>query len=127
MSAVTVMVNEKAINPSNATKLLGVNYDHKPTTAPHTKAMPTSVRQRGSVIARLANNLRQLATGLVVGKFPNALAEITAPTLPAANAGEEAIPQQSFRSIQVVFNNVARSIKGVRLRDRVSILKLLGL
>jgi hypothetical protein len=64
-----------------------------------------------------------LVTGLVVGKFSHALAEVTAPKLLAANAEEEGTPSTLFRSILVAFNNIYRSITGVRLRDRVSIPK----
>jgi hypothetical protein len=131
MADVTVMVNKNSDTLSNTIKLLGVNYNHKLTTDPHVKAMPTTVRQSASIITCLAKllpgYLRQLATGLVVGKFSHGLAEVTAPRLPAANAGEEATPSTLFHRIQVTFHNVARSITGVRLRDRVSILKLLDL
>jgi hypothetical protein len=58
-----------------------------------------------------------LVTGLVVGKFSHALAEVTAPKLLAANAGEKATTSTLIYSIQVAFNIVARSITAVRLRD----------
>jgi hypothetical protein len=73
---VTVMVNRNTITSSQNIELMGVKYDCKLSTAPHTRVMLTAVRQRASVVARLANHLprgkylRQLATGLVVGTSP---------------------------------------------------------
>jgi hypothetical protein len=64
------------------------------------------VRQRASVVARLANHLprgaylRQLSYGLVMGKFAHALAAVARPRL--ANASV------IWSKIQVAFNNVAR-------------------
>jgi hypothetical protein len=52
-----------------------VKYDRRLSTRPHVKALLAAVRQRASVVARLANHLprgeylRQLSYGLVVGKF----------------------------------------------------------
>jgi hypothetical protein len=56
-------------------ELLGVRYDRKLSTTPHIKALLAAVRQRASVVARLANHLprgeylQQPSYGLVVGKF----------------------------------------------------------
>jgi hypothetical protein len=59
--------------------------------------------------------------------FTHALAAVAAPRLPAANGGEEVNPTTACRSIQVEFNNVARSITGGKLRNRVSTPTLLDL
>jgi hypothetical protein len=78
-----------------------------------------SVRQRATVIGRLANHLprgkylRQLATGLVNGKLGHALAAYATPPLPADTAtGKVASPSTLYHQIQVAYNRVARSITG---------------
>jgi hypothetical protein len=74
-----VEVDGSVIHPGNTIELLGVKYDRKLSTTPHVKALLVAVRQRASVVARLANHLprgeylRQLSYGLVVGKFSHAL------------------------------------------------------
>jgi hypothetical protein len=86
-----------------------------------------AVRQRASVISRLANHLprgeylRQLSYGLVVGQFSHALAAVARPRLePEDNASV------IWSGIQVAFNDMARSITGARRRDHVKIEDLLA-
>jgi hypothetical protein len=68
---VTVEVDGSTITPRNTIKLLGVGYDRKLLTTPHLRSLLAAVRQRASVVARLANHLprgaylRQLSYGLV--------------------------------------------------------------
>jgi hypothetical protein len=72
---VTVEVEGCTIKPTNTIELLGVCYDRKLSTTPHVWSLLAAVRQRASVVARLANHLprgtylRQLSYGLVMGKF----------------------------------------------------------
>jgi hypothetical protein len=72
----TVEVDGSVINPVDTIELLGVRYNRKLSTTPHTKALLAAVRQRASVISRLANHLprgeylRQLSYSLVVGPSP---------------------------------------------------------
>jgi hypothetical protein len=83
----TVEVDGSVIYPSGVIELLGVKYDRELSTAPHLKALLEDVRQRASVISRLANHLprgeylRQLSYCLVVGKFSHALAAVARPRL----------------------------------------------
>jgi hypothetical protein len=92
--------------------------------------MLVATRQRAAVIARLVNHiprgryLRQLAMGLVNGKLCHALAAYATPRLPAPG-GEAGTPTAIYHQIQVAYNRVARSITGVRIRDRVSVPDLL--
>jgi hypothetical protein len=94
---------------------LGVRYDRKPSTSPHLKSLLAAVRQRASVVARLANHLpkgaylRQLSYGLVMGKFSHALAAVARPRLEYDNNASVI-----WSKIQVAFNDVARSITGAR-------------
>jgi hypothetical protein len=125
---ITMMVDGNTISPSNAIELLGVRYDRKLSMAPHAQALLTAMRQRGSVIARLTKHLdrgqylRMLAYGLVVGKFLHALAAVARPRL-----SDEENVSSTWSKIQVVLNNVARSITGVRLWDHIKIPDLLDL
>jgi hypothetical protein len=113
--------------PSDVIELLGVKYDRRLSTRPHVKALLAAVRQRASVIARLANHLprgeylRQLSYGLVVGKFLHALAAVARPRLE-----QEDNASVVWSGIQVAFNDVARSITGMRRRDHVHIEDLLA-
>jgi hypothetical protein len=74
-----------------------------------------AVRQRASVVARLANHLPQgmylcqLAYGLVVGKFSHTLAAVTTPRLPTDGSNA----MSTWCQIQVACNNVAQSITGL--------------
>jgi hypothetical protein len=92
--------------------------------------MLLSTTQRAAVFARLVNHiphgsyLRQLAMGLVNRKLCHALAAYASPRLPALS-GEAENPSTVYHQIQVAYNRVARSITGVKLRDRVSVLDLL--
>jgi hypothetical protein len=92
--------------------------------------MLVAVKQRAAVIARLVNHiprrkyLRQLARGLVNRKLSHALAAYAIPRLPAPS-GEAENPSTLYHQIQVAYNRVARSITGVKLRDRVSVPDLL--
>jgi hypothetical protein len=89
-----------------------------------------ATKQSAAVIARLVNHipggryLRQLAMGLVNGKLCHALAAYATPRLPAPS-GEAENPSTLYHQIQVAYNRVARSITGVKIRDRVSIPDLL--
>jgi hypothetical protein len=86
-----------------------------------------AVRQRASVIARLADHfprgeyLRQLSYGLVVGNFSHPLAAVARPRLE-----QEDNASVVWSGIQVALNNVARSITGTRRRDHVKIEDLLA-
>jgi hypothetical protein len=122
-----VEVDGSIIYPVDTIELLGVRYDRKLSSAPHIKALLAAVRQRASVICRLANHLprgeylRQLSYGLVMGKFSHALAAVARPRLEHGDSASVI-----WGGIQVAFNDVARSITGVRRRDHVKIEDLLA-
>jgi hypothetical protein len=87
-------------------------------------------KQRAAIISRLVNHiprgayLRQLAKGLVNGKLCHALAAYASPRLPT-QIGEAKTPTTLYHQIQVAYNRVARSITGVKIRERVAIPDLL--
>jgi hypothetical protein len=119
-------VDGSVIYPGNVIELLDVKCDRRLSTAPHVKALLEAVRQRASVIARLADHLprgeylRQLSYGLVVGKFSHALAAVARSRLEREDNASVV-----WSGIQVALNNVARSITGTRKRDHVTIEDLL--
>jgi hypothetical protein len=104
-----------------------VKYDRRLQTGPHVKALLAAVRQRVSVVSRLANHLprgeylRQLAYCLVIGKFSHALAAVARPRLE-----QEDNASVVWSRIQVALNDVARSITGTRRWDHVRIKDLLS-
>jgi hypothetical protein len=55
----------------------------------------------------------------------HALAAYATPRLPAPAQSEAETPSTVYHKIQVAYNRVARSITGVRIRDRVSVPDLL--
>jgi 23S rRNA U2552 (ribose-2'-O)-methylase RlmE/FtsJ len=122
-----VEVDGSVIHPVDTIELLRVRYDRKVSTTPHMKALLAAVRQRALVVTRLAKHLprgeylQQLSYGLVVSKFSNVLAAVARPTL-----GPEDNASVIWSGIQVAFNDVARSITGVRRRDHVRIEDLLA-
>jgi hypothetical protein len=122
------MVDGKMVKAEASIELLGVSFDRKLTTKPHAQSMLKAVKQRAAVIARLVNHipsgkyLRQLAMGLVSRKLGHALAAYATPQLPAPS-GEA--PSTLYHQIQVAYNRVARSITGIKIRDRVSVPDLL--
>jgi hypothetical protein len=123
----TVEVDGSIIHPGDAIELLGIKYDRRLTSGPHVKALLAAVRQRASVISRLANHLprgeylRQLAYGLVIGKLLHALAAVARPRLE-----QEDKAAVVWSRIQVALNDVARSITGTRRRDHIRIEDLLS-
>jgi hypothetical protein len=124
------MIDGKQVKAEDSIELLGVSFDKKLSTKPHTKAMLEVVKQRAAVIARLVNHiprgkyLRQLAMGLVNGKLCHALAAYASPRLPTPT-GEATPPTTLYHQIQVAYNKVVRSIAGVKIRDRVLVPDLL--
>jgi hypothetical protein len=126
---VTVMVDGKEVKAGDFIELLGVSFDRKLTTKPHAKAMLMATKQRAAIISRLVNHiplgvyLRQLA-GLVNGKLCHKLAAYESPRLPT-QLSEATPPTTLYHQIQVAYNRVARSITGVKIRDRVAIPDLL--
>jgi hypothetical protein len=122
-----VEVDGSVIYPGNVIELLGVKYARRLLTTPHVKALLADVRQRASVISRLANHLprgeymRLLSYSLVVGKFLYALAAVARPRLELEDNASLV-----WSGIQVALNDVARSITGTRRRDHVTIEDLLA-
>jgi hypothetical protein len=127
LSSFSVNVDGKLIKASDTFELLGVKYDRRLTTAPHDAMVAKASRQRASMIARLGRHLprgrylRQLASGLVLGKISHALPAVAVPRLTAADGAAN----ESYRAAQVALNDVARTITGTSRRAHVPIADLL--
>jgi hypothetical protein len=128
MSEVTMEVDRNTILPCNVIELLGVRYDRKLLTTPHVRSLLAALRQRASMVARLANHLPrgtylwQLSYWLVMVKFAHALSALARPRLDQADNASVI-----WSKIQVAFNDIARSITGARRRDHIAIKDLLNL
>jgi hypothetical protein len=114
------------VKPSETLELLGTRVDKRLTFRPHDKAVAAAARSRASMIARLTQHLppgeylRQLASGLVVGKLSHAMAAVTTIKLTASDSISDCA-----KATQVALNDVARSIVGCKRSDRVKIEELL--
>jgi hypothetical protein len=121
-----IVLNDKVVKPSETLELLGTRVDKRLTFCPHDKAVAAAARSRASTIAKLTQHLplveylRQLASGLVVGKLSHAMAAVTTIRLTAKD-----IISDCAKATQVALNDVARSIVGCKRSDRVEIEELL--
>lgn len=108
--------------PANTLDLLGVTFDSRLSTSPHTSTIAKTAKAKAALIHRLTaylppgQYLRQLACGLMWGKVGYAASVVRAPRLQL----DDPISQAS-RQTQVAINNVARSICGWRLQDGHSV------
>jgi hypothetical protein len=116
VNAAAVTVDGKKIVAKDTIEFLGVKFDRRFGTAKHEKALVAAVRQRASVIKRISNhlprgeNIRQLSTGLVVGKMSCALLAVYTPSLAATTGTEATKANAAYKAVQVAMNNVARSV-----------------
>jgi hypothetical protein len=105
VSNTTVEVDGCTIYPGNVIELLGVKYDRRLSTGLHIKALLAAVRQRASVVARLANHLP-------CGSCHTAWSWASSPTHWRLEHEDNA--SVTWSKIQVAINDVARSITGAR-------------
>jgi hypothetical protein len=121
-----VIVDGAVIQPADSLKLLGICFDNNFTTRPHNLALMKATRTRASLVARLAHYLprgqllRQVAAGLVMVKVSQALQAVVAPRLKEGNA------PANMASVQMAFNDVARSITGCKGHNHVWVEDLLA-
>jgi hypothetical protein len=119
---VGVNVSGSLIKGAAEFELLGVKYDRRLTTAPHDADVARNVRQRASLVARLAHHLprgkylRTLASGLVLSKIAHALPAVAAPQL---------LPTDLHNAVharaQAAVNDVLRTITGTKRSDHVRV------
>jgi hypothetical protein len=132
VNAAAVTVDGKKIVAKDTIELLGVKFDRRFGTAEHEKALVAAVRQCASVIKRLSNHLprseylRQLSTGLVIGKMSHGLLAVYTPRLAATTGTEATKTNAAYKAVQVAMNDVARSVTGSRRLDHVPVANLLA-
>ena len=126
-SAFSVRVGQAHISPGSEMELLGAKFDSKASLNPYTTSLAKSVKQRASLITRMAhhlprgNYLRLLAQGLTYGKVSYAAAATLAPRLP----GDSSPPSEASKTIQIALNDVARTLTGHKRSDHIPVSTLL--
>jgi hypothetical protein len=126
-NAFTINVNGRELKPSNTFDLLGITFDRSFTVRPYLHSLAREARFRAGRMARLGQHLprgqllRQLGSGLLMGKVAHCLPVVARPRLP----GLTAVIPQALAQVQVAVNNVARSVVGCRREDHVTIVDLL--
>ena len=124
----SVEVGQAVIHPSSSLELLGVRFDSKLSPEVHVTALAKSIRQRASLMTRLANHLprghymRLLAQGLICGKLSYGAAAAITPRLP----GDTSSPSGAAKAIQVAVNDIARTLTGHKRTDHVPVPTLLS-
>jgi hypothetical protein len=109
VSNVVIVVDGAEIKPGNTLELLGVTFDQKFTVRPYLAKLTKEARFRAGCVARLAQHLpqgqllRQLGSGLLMGKLAHCLPAVASPRLPGST---KQIPE-ALENLQVAVNNVA--------------------
>jgi hypothetical protein len=105
-----------------------VAEDHKEShREPYLHSLAREARFSASRVARMAQHLprgqllRQLGSGLLMGKVAHCLPVVAMPRLPGSTA---AIPD-TLTQVQVAVNDVARSVVGCKREDHITIVDLL--
>jgi hypothetical protein len=115
------------VKPAGTFNLLGVTFDRHFTARPYLHSLAREARFRAGRVARLTQHLpsgqllRQLGSGLLMGKVAHCLPVVARLRLPGSTA---AIPD-TLAQVQVTVNNVARSVAGCRREDHITIVDLL--
>jgi hypothetical protein len=111
----------------NSFDLLGITFDQSFTVRPYLHSLSREARFRAGRVARLAQRLpggqllRQLGSGLLMGKVAHCLPVVARPRLP----GSTAVIPEALAQVQVSVNDVARSVVGCKREDHVNIVDLL--
>jgi hypothetical protein len=124
---ITINVDSAEVKTSNSFELLGITFDRQFTVRPYLHTLAREARFRAGRVARLAQHLprgqllRQLGSGLLMGKLAHCLPVVAQPRLPGSTG---AIPE-ALAPVQVAMNNLARSVVGHRREDHITIVDLL--
>jgi hypothetical protein len=123
----TINVNGREVKPSNTLDLLGITFNRIFTVRPYLHSLAREARFWAGCMERLAQHLprgqllRQLGSGLLMGKVAHCLPVVARQRLP----GSTAAIQEPLAQVQVAVNDVARSVVGCRREDHVTIVDLL--
>jgi hypothetical protein len=120
----TINVDGAEVKPSNSFELLGITFDRQVTVRPYLHSLAREARFRAGRVARLAQHLphgqllRQLGSGLLMGKLAHCLPVLAQLRLPGSTG---TIPE-ALALVQVAVN---RSVVGHRREDHITIVDLL--
>jgi hypothetical protein len=112
-----VEVDGALTNPWRTLELLGVTFDRKLAVRPYVNNLANQARFQASRVARLAQHLRQLGSGLLMGKLAHALLVVAVQRL----QGSTSHATEPFARVQAAINDVVRSVTGGRRDDHVSV------
>ncbi len=119
-----IKVGSSLVEPSDSLEVLGVKFDKQLTTNPHLSSLNVSARSMTAVANRLAlhlprNSLKSVMGALVRGKIGYACMVLT----PRFNDADPS--SMLMNQLQVNSNNAARTIIGVKNRDKIRVEDLL--
>jgi hypothetical protein len=123
----SISVDGAEVKPGGTFDLLGATFDRNFTVKPYVNSLARELRFRAGRVARLAQHLpsgqllRQLGSGLLMGKIAHCLPVVVRPRFP----GSTAATPEALSQVQVAVNDVARSVVGCRREDHVAIRDLL--
>jgi hypothetical protein len=126
-STFTINVDGAEVKPSNSFELFGITFDKHFTVRPYLHTLEREARFRAGRVACLTQHLpngqrlRQLWSGLLMGKLAHCLPVVARPRLPGSTV---TIPEP-LAPVQVAVNNVARSVVGHRREDHITIVDLM--
>jgi hypothetical protein len=106
---ITINVDSAEVKTSNSFELLGITFDRQFTVRPYLHTLAREARFRAGRVARLAQHLprgqllRQLGSGLLMGKLAHCLPVVAQPRLPGSTG---AIPE-ALAPVQVAMNDLA--------------------
>jgi hypothetical protein len=126
-ASICINVNGAEVKPSNFFELLGVTFDCKFMVRPYLSTLAREAKFRVGCVVRLSQHLprgqllRQLGSGLLMGKLAHCLPVAARPRLP----GSMGLIPETLASVQVAINEVARSVVGNRREDHIPIVDLL--
>ena len=124
--ALTININGVAIHPSKTLEMLGITYDSYLSSSPHLEKQVAAGKAIRGTIRRLSLHLprgpvlKMVAGALVTGKLSYGAAATLTPRWK-----EEDTKRGAIHELQVLINDVARSLLGRRRSDRISTEELL--
>jgi hypothetical protein len=122
-----INVDGVEVKPGGTLDLLGVTFDRNFSVTPCINYLARESCFQAGRVAPLAQHLprgkllRQLGSGLLMGKIAHRLPVLVRPRLP----GSTAATPESLSQVQVSVNDVARSVISCRREDNITVVNLL--
>jgi hypothetical protein len=122
-ASICIIVDRGEVKPTNSFELLEVTFDCKFKVRPYLCNLAREARFRAGSVAQLSQHLpsgqllRQLGSGLLMGKLAHCLLVVEQLRLPGSTG---TIPE-TLASVQFAINNVAWSVVGHRREDHIPI------